>query len=82
MNCYHCPNCNKVTGHKRALGIGTLFIVFLTAGFWLLFIPLYPKRCIICGDEESESGPLAIITVVIAIFLAFIVFVEISKNMP
>ncbi len=25
MEMVHCPNCNAVTGHKRALGFGTFF---------------------------------------------------------
>ena len=27
-----CPNCAKLTGFKRALGIGTFFMVLLTCG--------------------------------------------------
>jgi len=52
-----CPNCNKLTGYKRALGFGTFFAVVVTAGFWLLAIPLYPKRCIACGLDKSASVP-------------------------
>lgn len=49
MQMLHCPNCGKLTGFKRSLGFGTFFMVLLTAGLWLLVIPLYPARCITCG---------------------------------
>ncbi len=52
-----CPNCNKLTGYKRALGFGTFFAVLLTAGLWLLALPFYPKRCITCGLTKSDSVP-------------------------
>ena len=48
-----CNSCSRVTGYKREIGIGTLFAVFLTFGFWLLLIPLYPKRCKICGNQKT-----------------------------
>jgi hypothetical protein len=32
------------------------FAVFLTGGFWLLAIPLYPKRCIVCGELAHSQG--------------------------
>lgn len=57
MEMIFCPNCGKLTGYKRALGFGTFFAVLLTAGFWLLAIPFYPKRCITCGLGKSESLP-------------------------
>lgn len=50
-----CQSCQRVTGHKRALGWGTFFAVVLTFGFWLLAIPFYRKRCVICGLLASEQ---------------------------
>jgi len=55
MDFTHCTNCGKKTGHKRSLGIGTIFAVLLTSGFWLLAIPFYPKRCIVCGQSADRS---------------------------
>jgi len=55
MEMIFCPNCNKLTGYKRVIGFGTFFAVLLTAGFWLLALPFYPKRCITCGLGKSES---------------------------
>ena len=52
-----CPNCNKLTGYKRVIGFGTFFAVVLSAGLWLLTLPFYPKRCITCGLEKSDSVP-------------------------
>ncbi len=78
----HCPNCNKLTGFKRALGFGTLFMMVLTFGLWLLVIPFYPARCITCGLtrgsafwENLRADPRRAITassVVAAIALAVI----------
>ena len=51
-----CPSCNRVTGHKRALGWGTFFAAGLTAGVWLLAIPFYQKRCMICGTLPGAEA--------------------------
>jgi len=59
MEYLYCPNCCKMTGHKRALGWGTFFAGVFTFGVSTLAIPFYPKRCIICGRKSSskESKP-------------------------
>ncbi len=59
MEYSYCPNCRKMTGHKRALGWGTFFGGVATVGISTLAIPFYPKRCIVCGRESSgkESKP-------------------------
>lgn len=57
MQMIYCPNCQKLSGFKRALGFGTFFIVLLTAGIWLLIIPFYPARCITCGLTRHEALP-------------------------
>jgi hypothetical protein len=36
------------------LGWGTLFAALVTGGIWLLAIPFYPKRCIICGSKKES----------------------------
>jgi hypothetical protein len=56
MEMLDCHNCGKRTGHKRTLGFGTFFAVFLTFGLWILAIPFYPKRCIICGERRSVNS--------------------------
>lgn len=58
MRMEDCPNCGKKTGHKAALGWGTFFAVILTGGLWLLAIPFYPKRCIVCGDAVKQASRL------------------------
>lgn len=55
MDFLFCPNCNKKTGHKRALGMGTLIGGALTFGVSLATIPFYPKRCIVCGRKTTEE---------------------------
>lgn len=55
MQMIYCPNCQKQTGFRRALGFGTFFMVVITFGFWLFAIPLYPARCIVCGLQRKEA---------------------------
>src|SRR5208283_4568059 len=55
MQMIQCPNCGKLSGFKRALGLGTFFMVILTAGLWLLVIPFYPARCINCGLTRGTA---------------------------
>jgi ribosomal protein S14 len=50
-----CPNCGKLTGFKRSLGIGTIIMVLITSGIWLLLIPFYPVRCINCGLTRGTA---------------------------
>ena len=38
MKMEHCPNCQKVTGHKRTIGIGTLI-----GGLFTLSVYLYSQ---------------------------------------
>jgi hypothetical protein len=53
MKMQHCNNCDRVVGHKRKIGIGTVLMILLTGGLWLLAIPAYAVRCIICGGTQS-----------------------------
>jgi len=55
MQMLQCPNCGKLTGFKRALGFGTLFMVIFTLGLWLFVIPFYPARCINCGLRRGTA---------------------------
>lgn len=52
MEMVYCDNCKKRTGHKRKIGIGTFIVTLLTYGLWIFTIPLYPKRCILCGERK------------------------------
>lgn len=45
----YCPGCMRGTGHKRRFGIGTIVMLVMTMGWWILAMPFYPKRCVICG---------------------------------
>jgi hypothetical protein len=54
MTFEQCDNCGKPTGHRRAFGWGTFFAVVLTAGLWLLTLPFYPSRCIVCGSGTAR----------------------------
>ena len=49
----YCTNCTKKTGHKRAFGAGTVIGVILTLGLWAIVMPVYPIRCMICGNESQ-----------------------------
>jgi hypothetical protein len=57
MRVAYCPNCGKYTGHKRALGAGTILGAVVTGGVSLLAVPVYGKRCVICGLTEAEATP-------------------------
>ena len=52
----YCLDCGKKTGHKRSLGFGTYFAVLVTGGLWLLVVPAYPSRCIVCGSSNVPEG--------------------------
>ena len=45
------------TGHKRALGAGTILRTLLTGGLSLIAVPVYGKRCIICGLTVEQARP-------------------------
>jgi hypothetical protein len=59
MQVAFCANCNKHTGHKRRIGVGTLLVVLITFGWSLLLIPFYSKRCVVCGLTTSEANRVA-----------------------
>ena len=58
MQVAYCPDCGKSTGHKRALGAGTILRTILTGGRSLLAVPVYGKHCMICGLTVEEAAPL------------------------
>jgi len=49
MTTKHCKNCERLRGFKRSIGLGTLVMIVITSGFWLLLVPFYPKHCVVCG---------------------------------
>jgi len=51
----YCPNCKAYRGFKRHFTIWTLILVCLTWGAWILALPFYPKRCIVCGMLYDEA---------------------------
>ena len=54
MQISYCDNCEKHTGHKRAIGAGTIIGAVATGGFSLLATPFYPPRCIVCGNATTR----------------------------
>ncbi|MGF6633557.1 hypothetical protein OKW39_000708 [Paraburkholderia sp. MM6662-R1] len=52
MSLKYCIMCERPVEPKRKIGIGTLLLVLLTSGFWLLTIPFYQKRCPICTGSS------------------------------
>jgi hypothetical protein len=57
MKMLYCNNCKKNTGHKRAIGVGTLLGGIATFGVSLAAVPFYPLRCVICGAEDKSASP-------------------------
>lgn len=47
-NSVHCIPCDRDVEPKKHIGVGTLLLVLITWGLWLLVIPLYKKRCTLC----------------------------------
>ena len=89
MELIYCPNCGKRSGFKRALGFGTLFMVVITLGLWLLIIPFYPARCINCGMtrgsafwENLKSNPRMAVTTSSVLFGLVVVFVIFRAMTP
>lgn len=69
MKSVFCKTCNKSTGHKRKLGVGTVLALVLTLGSWLLVIPFYPIRCIVCGTDPNPTETIMWLAFVVVGFL-------------
>jgi len=48
----YCKLCERNVEAGGQIGIGSLLLVLLTAGFWILLIPFYESRCNICKSTE------------------------------
>lgn len=48
----YCTLCDRLVDAKRRFGVGTLLLVVLTGGFWLLLMPFYSQRCKLCGTTK------------------------------
>lgn len=58
MSQTYCNFCKRPVDARRVIGVGTLILAICTAGFWLLLIPFYGKRCPICkGDSLGDAPP-------------------------
>ena len=56
MATMYCGLCKRPVEAKRNIGIGSLLLALVTAGLWLLVIPLYTKRCPICKSDALSSS--------------------------
>ena len=91
MQMIFCPNCQRERGFKRALGLGTLFLVLISAGAWLLLVPVYPARCIVCGlrrgsaiTSNLKANPGALgrfIAIFSCLFIALVLVVAVLVNL-
>lgn len=54
MKNYYCNTCGRQTPHKRFFHSGSSVAAYATCGLWLLARPLYPLRCIICGNKLGD----------------------------
>ena len=48
MAVVYCALCERNVDSKRHFGIGTLILVLVTAGVWILAMPFYNKQCPFC----------------------------------
>jgi hypothetical protein len=69
-----CESCKRETGHRRAFSIATLIAVLLTGGLWVLALPFYPIRCVVCGAPTKWIGlmPCFFWSIVFAIAVIFL----------
>lgn len=53
----YCTLCKRRVEARRQIGVGTLILVLITTGLWLIAIPFYSPRCSICkSDQLGEEG--------------------------
>ncbi|HSK18276.1 MAG TPA: hypothetical protein VK912_04005 [Longimicrobiales bacterium] len=58
MATMYCALCRRPVDARRQIGAGTIIVGVLTAGFSLLAIPFYSKRCSICKSAAvSDIDP-------------------------
>ena len=58
MATMYCSLCRRPVDARRQIGAGTIIVGVLTAGFSLLAIPFYSKRCSICKSAAvSDVDP-------------------------
>ena len=63
MATMYCALCRRPVEAKRQIGAGTIIVAVLTAGFSLLAIPFYSKRCSICKSAAvSDIDPNTALT--------------------
>ncbi len=51
----YCNLCERNVEAKRQIGMGTLILIFLTFGFWIILIPFYRIRCSICKSTQLSK---------------------------
>jgi len=57
MKARYCYSCRRETGFKRALGFGTFLAIIFTFGLlYLIVLPFYPKRCVVCSSDYKTSS--------------------------
>ena len=57
MSIKFCDLCERNVEAKRKIGVGSLILVLVTAGFWIFVLPFYQKRCPICtGTQLSKQS--------------------------
>ena len=79
MRFLQCYNCGCRRGFKRALGLGTLVMIVLTFGLWILMIPFYPSRCIVCGGSENAVAEFDWRKFVVVVAVLLFVVWEVTK---
>lgn len=56
MTVKYCMLCERKVSAEWQIGVGTLILVVITAGLWLLAILFYEERCPICKATEFKEN--------------------------
>ena len=56
MSIKYCNLCERKVEAKREIGVGSLLLVLLTGGLWLIALLFYGERCSICKSKSLSVG--------------------------
>ena len=79
MSTKYCNLCERKVEAKREIGVGSLLLVLLTGGLWLIAIIFYGERCSICKSKALVSEKGASTSNALPILLGILAFLFIMR---